>query len=72
MIKHLIIVEDELGNRRMVKPGPVILGPTEVAIGIEATKEWKAARRGFNNEYWKNYKFRMCSTCKELGVYEYT
>ncbi len=72
MIKHLIILEDEMGNRRRVRPGKVLVGPSEVAVGIEATPEWKAARRGFERDYWKNYKFRKCSTCKLEGVYEYT
>ena len=70
MIKHLIIVEDELGNRRLVTPGPVVISSTERAVGMEPTPEWEAELRKTNK--WFNYKFKTCLSCKEDGVYEYT
>lgn len=71
MIKHMIILEDELGNRRKVKPGPVVMGPTEKAVGMEATPEWEMQVRQ-SRGFFVNYKFKTCLTCKKEGVFEHT
>jgi hypothetical protein len=74
MIKHLILLEDELGNRRKVKPGRVVVGPNERPVGMEATPEWEMEilkRKGMGGSFL-NYKFKTCMSCKKEGVYEHT
>ncbi len=70
MIRWLIVLQDEVGNKRLVPPGPVVLSPGEKPVGMEATKEYAAELKKCNQ--WAGYKFKTCLTCKRDGVYDHT
>jgi len=66
-----IILRSPIGERKVDQNENYRLLAGEQIVGVD----WDCGKlepSNFETEYWRQYKFKRCSKCRELGVFEST